>query len=208
MGHASRPIDDLLLHADEQDFVETYYGVPLEQMKVGSLLSDFVNIMAAHGLRCPADFMLLMRAVVTLEGVGRSLDPHFNLAAELAPFVERLVRQRYDPRRVLERVVSDARDVFTAVHDLPLRLGGTLEKLNRNDLRIQLEHRKLDDFVNEFDRSSNRVVVGLITSALIVASALVIRSGAGGVWLSAGTFIASCLFGAWVVWGIMRSGRL
>lgn len=208
MGHISRPIDDLLLHADVQDFVETYYGVPLAQMNVGNLLSDFVNIMASHGLRCPADFMLLIRAVVTLEGVGRSLDPQFNLAAELAPFVERLVRQRYDPRRMLERIVSDARDVFRAVHDLPLRLGGTLEKLNRNDLRIQLEHRKLDDFVNEFDRSSNRVVVGLITSALIVASALVIRSGVGGVWLSAGTFIASCLFGAWVVWGIMRSGRL
>ena len=52
------------------------------------------------------------------------------------------------------------------------------------------------------------VVVGLITSSLIVASALVIRTGAGGYLLSAGTFIVSCLFGAWVVWGIMRSGRL
>ncbi len=206
MGQPSRPIDDLLLHADVQDFVETHYGVPLAQMKIGNMLSNFVNIMAAHGLRCPADFMLLIRAVVTLEGVGRSLDPAFNLAGELAPFVERLVRQRYDPRRLVERIITDARTVFGAVHDLPLRLGGTLEKLNRDDLRIQLEHRKLDDFVNEFDRSSNRVVVGLITAALIVASALVIREGGG--WLSALTFIASCLFGAWVVWGIMRSGRL
>jgi len=206
MGHASRAIDDLLLHADVQDFVETHYGVALAHMKIGNMLSDFVNIMAAHGLRCPADFMLLIRAVVTLEGVGRSLDPAFNLAGELAPFVERLVRQRYDPRRLVERVMTDARTVFGAVHDLPLRLGGTLEKLNRDDLRIQLEHRKLDNFVNEFDRSSNRIVVGLITAALIVASALVIREG--GEWLSALTFIASCLFGAWVVWGIMRSGRL
>jgi ubiquinone biosynthesis protein len=206
MGQASRPIDDLLLHADVQDFVETYYGVSLAHMKIGNMLTDFVNIMANHGLRCPADFMLLIRAVVTLEGVGRSLDPAFNLAGELAPFVERLVRQRYDPRRLVERVMNDARTVFGAVHDLPMRLGGTLEKLNRDDLRIQLEHRKLDDFVNEFDRSSNRIVVGLITASLIVASALVIRTGGG--WLSAITFIISCLFGAWVVWGIMRSGRL
>lgn len=208
MGHPSRPIDDLLLRADVQDFVETYYGVPLEQMNVGNMLNDFVEILANHGLRCPADLMLLIRAVVTLEGVGRSLDPHFNLAGELAPFVEKIVRARYDPRRVVERTMQDAKRVFQAVHDLPQQLGMTLEKLATNDLRIQLEHRKLDNVVNEFDRSSNRIVMGLITSALLVASALIIRADVGGYWLPALVFASSVVLGFWVIWGILRSGRL
>ena len=208
IGKPSRPVDDLLLRADVQDFVETYYGVPLEQMKIGSMLSDFVDILANHGLRCPADLMLLIRAVVTLEGVGRSLDPHFNLAGELAPFVERLVKARYDPRRIMERTIDDAKTVLGAIHDLPLHFGRTLQKLNQDDLRIQLEHRKLDDFVNEFDRSSNRVVVGMITAALIVASALVLRTGTGEWWLPSLVFAASGFLGVWLIWGILRSGRL
>lgn len=208
MGRPSRPIDDMLLRADVQDFIETYYGLSLERMNVGNMLNDFVGVLVDHGLRCPADLMLLIRAVVTLEGVGRSLDPKFNLATEIAPFVERIVRRRYEPQRIMEKTIDDARAVMGALHDLPGQLGRTLSKLATDDLKIQLEHRKLDEFVGEFDRSSNRVVVGLITSSLIVASALVLRSGTTGYWLAALAFLASCLFGAWVVWGIMRSGRL
>jgi ubiquinone biosynthesis protein len=208
MGHPSRPIDEVLLRADVQDFVESYYGVPLEQMNVGNMLNDFVEILANHALRCPADLMLLIRAVVTLEGVGRSLDPHFNLAGELAPFVEKIVRERYDPRRVIERTVRDAKRVFQAVHDLPQQMGATLQKLATDDLKVQLEHRKLDNVVNEFDRSSNRIVMGLITSALLVASALIIRSDVGGYWLPGMVFFSSVVLGFWVIWGILRSGRL
>jgi len=208
MGRPSRPIDDVLLRSDVQDFIETYYGLSLERLNVGGMLNDFISILVTHGLRCPADLMLLIRAVVTLEGVGRSLDPKFNLATEIAPFVEKMVRRRYEPQRIMEKTVDDARAVMGALHDIPGQLGRTLHKLATDDLKIQLEHRKLDDFVHEFDRSSNRIVVGLITSALIVASALVLRSGDTGYWLAALSFLASCLFGAWVVWGIMRSGRL
>ena len=86
------------------------------------------------------------------------------------------------------------------VHDLPQQLGMTLHKLGTDSLKIQLEHRKLGDFVNEFDRSSNRVVMGLITSALLVASALIIRADVGGYWLSGIVFAASVVLGVWVIW--------
>ena len=208
IGKPSRPIDDALLRADVQDFIETYYGVSLERLDVGNMLDDFVDVLVNHGLRCPADFMLLIRAVVTLEGVGRSLDPRFNLAGEIAPFVEKMVRQRYEPRHILDRTLTDARSLASAMYEIPVQMRRTLQKLVSDDLRIHLEHQKLDNVVHEFDRSSNRVVVGLITSALIVASALVLRSGVGGYVIPGLTFLASCLFGTWVVWGIIRSGRL
>lgn len=208
IGRPSKPIDDALLRADVQDFIETYYGVSLERLNVGNMLDDFVDLLVDHGLRCPADFMLLIRAVVTLEGVGRSLDPRFNLAGEIAPFVEKMVRQRYEPRHILDRTMNDARSLASAMYEIPVQMRRTLQKLTSDDLRIHLEHQKLDNVVHEFDRSSNRVVVGLITSSLIVASALVLRAGVGGYIIPGLTFLASCLFGAWVVWGIMRSGRL
>lgn len=209
IGNPAQTVEAAMLRADIQDFIETYYGVPLEQLRIGPLLSDFVNILASHGLRCPADLMLLIRAIVTLEGVGRKLDPEFNLAAELAPFVERVVRQRYDPKRIAERAIADIRELYHATHDLPLHLGKTLQKLSEDDLRIHLEHQGLDKLITEFDRSSNRIVIGMITSAILLASAMVIRVTAGGsLWITVPAFVLSSLLGVWLIIGILRSGRL
>jgi ubiquinone biosynthesis protein len=203
----SRSIDAGLLQSDIRDFVENYYGVPLDRLRVGPMLSDFVAIIGRHGLRCPADLLLLIRAIVTLEGVGRRLDPDFNLANELAPFTERLVRRRYDPRHVADRAWSDVCRLAGTVHDLPHQLHRTLTSLSRSPLPLQIEHRGLDRLITEFDRSSNRIVVGVVTSAILVSSALVLRGG-GSTWINVPAFLLSGLLGVWLIYGIFRSGRL
>ncbi|HLJ11644.1 MAG TPA: AarF/UbiB family protein [Planctomycetaceae bacterium] len=209
IGKPFRPVDRPLLQSDVRDFIESYYGVPLEEMNVGNLLTDFVNILASHGIRYPADLMLLIRAIITLEGVGAELDPNFNLAAHLAPMIERLVRERYNPQRVAGRFIADARMLLGVLHNLPVHVGRTLEKLSQDDLRIHLEHQHLDRLISELDRSSNRVVIGLVMSSLIVASALVIRSaGVAAWWISVPTFVLSSLLGIWLIYGVFRSGRL
>jgi ubiquinone biosynthesis protein len=152
--------------------------------------------------------MLLIRAMVTLEGVGRSLDPQFNLAEHLAPYVARIVKDRYNPRRLISNLISESKTFARLAHDVPLHVGRTLEKLSKDDLKIQLELRSLDHLITELDRSSNRVVIGVIISALIMASALVIRTGAANWWLTIPLFLLPSLLGIWLVFGIFRSGRL
>lgn len=208
LGHAFRPIDERLLRVDVRDFVESYHGVPLERLNVGSLLSDFVGILSNHAIRCPADLMLLIRALVTLEGIGRGLDPQFNMAEFLAPHIEQIVRDRYDPRRVAERFLGESREFLRLAHDVPLQVGKTLEKLSKDDLNISFRHRGLDRLITELDRSSNRLVIGLVVSSLILASALFIMADPGMRWLSILMFVVSSLLGVWLIYGIFRSGRL
>jgi len=202
-------IDQALLHADVRDFIESYYGVPLDQIRIGKLLNDFIAILAGHGLHCPGDLMLLVRACVTLEGIGRKLDPGFNMAEVLSPIVEKLIRDRYRPKQILDRVYTDFVSVFKSVHDLPMHLGRVLQKVGTDDLKIQLEHRGLEHLINEFDRSSNRLVIGMVTSAMVLSTALLIRTTyAQSVWIATPLFILSGLLGIWLIWGILRSGRL
>jgi len=208
IGQPLNDIDKPLLRADVRDFVDTYYGVSLEQLHVGRMLSDFIGILANHGIRCPGDLMLLIRALVTLEGVGRSLDPQFNLAEHLAPYVEKIVKERYNPKRLAARLMSESKTFANLAHDIPLHVGRTLEKLSKDDLKIQLEHRSLDHLITELDRSSNRVVIGVIISALIIASALIIRTGGQPWWLTLPLFLLPSLLGVWLIYGIFRSGRL
>jgi ubiquinone biosynthesis protein len=208
LGQPFGPIDTPLLRADVRDFIENYYGVPLERLKVGRMLTDFVNIMLIHRIRCPADLMLLVRCLVTLEAVGRDLDPQFNLAAELAPFVEHVVSERYSSKRIMDKVSDEARLLAGLARDVPRYIGRSLEKLSKDELRVQFEHTGLDKLITELDRSSNRVVIGLVMASLIVSSALVIRAGYAPLWFSIPIFLLSSLLGIWLIYGVFRSGRL
>jgi len=210
IGKPSSEIDRSLLQADVRDFIESYYGLSLERVRMGKLLSDFVLILSSHSIRYPADLMLLIRAMVTLDGLGRELDPDFNLALHLAPFIKRVIRDRYNPRRMAHRILGDTGRMLETLHEVPMHIERTLQKLNRDEIKIQLEHRNLEYLVTELDRSGNRIVIGLVMSALIVASALIVRTGTAfnSVWITGPVFILSSLLGVWLIYGIFRSGRL
>lgn len=208
LGRPAEPIDQPLLRAEISDFVRSYYGISLERLNVGNMLSDFVAILSRHSIRCPADLMLLIRALVTLEGAGRDLDPHFNLAEHLAPFVAQVVRERYSPQRVIGRMYGEVRSFLRLAHDLPVNIGRSLEKLSRDEVRVHLDHRGLDNLISDIDKSSNRIVISMVVSALLLSSALIIRQGPDKMWLTLLVFLISGLLGLWLVYGIFRSGRL
>jgi len=208
IGQPYREVDHPLLRADVRDFVDNYYGVSLERLSIGNMLSDFVSILANHSIRCPGDLLLLVRALVTLEGVGSELDPQFNMAAHLAPFVEQMLRDRYSPRRIADRVMGESKLFLKLAHDMPLHLGRVLEKLSRDEFKIQMEHQNLDRLGTEIDRSSNRIVISLVMSSLIIASALMIRAIPNWVWFSVPIYVVSSLLGVWLIYGVFRSGRL
>jgi len=208
IGQPFRPIDAPLLRADVRDFVENYYGAPLERLKVGRMLSDFVAVLLNHGIRCPADLMLLIRALVTLEGVGRELDPAFNLAEHMAPFMQKVVAERYNVRRIVDRVFDESRTFAGLARDVPRYIGRSLEKLSKDELKVQFEHTGLDRLMTELDRSSNRVVIGVVVSSLIISSSLALRAGVESFWFIFAFFVLSSFLGLWLIYGVFRSGRL
>lgn len=208
IGNTTQSIDETLLRVDFRDFVEAYYGIPLDRLDVGQMLNDFVQILTNHHIQCPADLMMLIRALVSLEGTGRRIDPEFNLASVLLPFTTRLIRNRYNPRRIASRVIEDVSLLSSTLHDLPLQVSQSLDKLNNDDVHVKLELASLEHFITELDRSGNRIAIGMIISALIMASALVIRGGGANSWISVVVLVLSSLLGVWLVYGIFRSGRL
>ncbi|MEZ6047652.1 MAG: AarF/UbiB family protein [Planctomycetaceae bacterium] len=208
IGEPKGEIDVALLKIDVRDFIDAYYGVPLEKLNVGPMLNDFVLLLATHRLNCPSNLMLLIRAFVTLEGMGRWLDPNFNMATALAPFVTEVVRERYNPVRLGKLFVSESRRLLTIAHQTPYHMTTILKKLSEDELKVKLEHKEVDRLIQEVDRSSNRLAIGMVMSALILASALLIRHGGELSWVSVPVFIMSSLLGLWLIYGVLRSGSL
>ena len=201
------------LRRDLHDFIEDYYDIVLQDIKVGKLLSDFIEILTHHRIHFPADFMLLAKALVIMEGVGRQLDPDFNMIAHMRPYVNRLVFERLSPKNVSSQLSRIFQAYGSLARNLPHDIKEFLNRLNHNQFKIDLEHRGLEKLVTDLDRSSNRVSFALIIGSLIVGSSLVMQIDKGPMVFGfpllglLGYSIAG-LLGLWLAIGILRSGRL
>ena len=208
VGTALGEVDEPALRADVREFLAAHYDQPLARLRVAAVLGDFLTLLSRHRLRLPGDLMLLVRAAVSVEGTGRRLDPDFNLAAQLAPFARKLVRDRLDPKRLAKRFAGEAHELAALAAAAPHQLGRALDKLSRDELRVQLDVAGLDTLVQEVDRVGNRIAISLAMSALILASALLIRSVPESFWFAVPIFLLSSLLGLWLVYGVFRSGSL
>lgn len=96
-------VDEQTLVLEIQAFVDQYHGVPLKQLRLSSMLSDLVAILRQHRLALPSDLTLLVKAFITLEGLGRELDPEFDMAGQALPLLEQTLRAQYTPAAFLKR---------------------------------------------------------------------------------------------------------
>jgi ubiquinone biosynthesis protein len=206
-------IDHQALSRDLSEIVDNYAGVTLNDLALGELSADAISVMARHRLRFPQDLMLLAKALVTIIAVGRQLDPSFQIIEHAKPMLEEALRERMSPAGVAARIGEAGRDVADAIQAIPHDVREILRKARRDRLQIQFVHRNLDFFVQEMDRSSNRLSFAIVIAALIIGSSLIFRSGTGPTLfgypaLGLTGFLTAALLGIWLVIGIMRSGRL
>jgi len=157
--------------------------------------------------------MLLAKALVTMEGVGRQLDPDFNMIVHLRPFMEKMVRERRTPASLSREVSRVALAYGSLAKSLPRDLKEFINRVNRNKFKIDLEHRGLERLIADLDKSSNRLSFSLLIAALIVGSSLIMQTEKGPFLFGfpilgfLGYSIAGFL-GLWLAIAILRSGRL
>lgn len=208
LGQPIGEVDERQFRADYQDFIDSYYGIPLDKFDISRLLTDFVNILATHRIRCPSDLMMLIKALIHLDGVGRTIDPEFNLAEEMIPYLKKVLRNRYQPRQIFDRLCQEVKEVACLTREIPSETLNLLKRFNKDELGIKLNLVGLEHMVSEFDRCSNRIVVGVVVASAILSSSLLVRSGATNDWFSMPMYLLSSLLGVWLIYGIFRSGRL
>jgi ubiquinone biosynthesis protein len=107
------------LEAEIEEFVDQYHGTPLAQLSLGQMLTDVTAILREHSLALPADLALLIKAFISLEGMGRALDPDFHMAQEALPLLRQVVRARYQPKALASRGLQSLQRVFQLAEQLP-----------------------------------------------------------------------------------------
>jgi len=201
------------LRQDVGDLVETYGGMSLGELSIGELLRDGSATMLRHRLQFPPDLLMLMKAFMTIESVGRRLDPNFRLIEHARPIVERVLRERFTPAAIADRVSEIGRETAHAIETLPRDVMEIVRKARTDRLQVQFVHRNLEHFVQEMDRASNRLSFAVVIAALVVGSSLLVQTGTGSRlfgYPAMGVigFLVAAVLGIWLAVGILRSGRL
>jgi ubiquinone biosynthesis protein len=203
-------VDEGRLQTDVGLFVEQYRGVPLKDLRIGQMLGDITGILREHSLVLPADLALMIKAFLTLEGMGRQLDPDFDMASEARPFLQRAMLQRYSPGQLWQRGRRGVGGLLDLAGELPRDLRRLLQAAKRGRLQLRVETEALKGFGDQVNRAANRLTMGIVTAALIIGSSIVMNS-VGGVssrWLLAigvAGFIGAVLCGMWILFAIWRS---
>ncbi len=206
------PIDDDALALEIEIFVEQYRGVPLKELHVGEMLNDAVRILRQHRLSMPPDLALLIKAFISLEGMGRELDPDFDIAGQATPVLERLMRERYAPYEVLKRGWRTAAEALDLAAGLPRDLSRLLRLARRGRLELHVDVHNLRRVGNQLDRAANRLTIGIVIAALIIGSSIVMTVSGGpslfGLpFFGLVGFLGAMIGGVWLLLSIRRANR-
>ena len=200
------------LEAEIEAFVDQYYGVPLAQLSLGGMLSDVTTILREHRLALPSDLALLIKAFITLEGLGRGLDPDFHMAEEALPLLRKVMRAQYRPKVLMQRGWRNLRRMLALVEQLPHDISRLMRNARRGKLNIHLDIAHLRRVGDQLNQAANRISMALVIAALIVGSSIVmtVEGGPTLFGLPAFGFLGFCgaVVGAlWLVRSIRRSNH-
>jgi ubiquinone biosynthesis protein len=208
-GHG---INQAQLETEIEDFVDQYHGTPLAELSLGQMLADVTALLREHHLGLPSDLALLIKAFISLEGMGRGLDPGFHMATEATPMLQDVLRARYEPKALAGRAWKTLRRTLAVAEQLPHDVSRLLRNARRGRLQVNIELAHLKRVGDQIDRAANRLAMALVISALIIGSsiAMTVKGGPtlfGLPLLGSLGFIGAVLGGLWLVRAIWRSSR-
>ncbi|MCK5874335.1 MAG: ABC transporter [Alcanivoracaceae bacterium] len=198
------PVKFEQLTADIEDIITRYYGIALAELDAPALLLDITSLLRNHDLVLPSDIALLIKAIITLEGFGRVLDPSFDVMSEAEPLIKRMVRIRYSPGRLARSLSMRALDMVDKLYAPPPAQGS-----QRGGTGVGIDPRHLERLVGRLERSQYRLVqTGLTVAGILCGSLLLAGRVAPTIWdISVFGLMILLASGTWSIWMMLVARR-
>ena len=200
--------------AELRDLFYRYYGVSLAEIDPIQVIREGFALIYSMNLRLPTRFVLLDKAIATLGSVGIDLYPAFNVFEVARPYARALMFERFTPRRLALRATKESRQLAGIARDLPYQVHDVLQEMRDGQIEVGFVHKGLDEFMHKLDVAFNRLVVALVVAGGLLGSAMIGLLATEGPtivgihFLSVVGFLISGVLGAWLLLGVLRSGRL
>ncbi|MGH3004162.1 MAG: ABC1 kinase family protein [Gaiellaceae bacterium] len=197
-----------------RELYHRYYGASLQEIDPIQVIREAFTLIYSMNLRLPTRFVMLDKAIATLGSVGIELYPDFNVFEIAKPYARALMLERFTPRRVALRARREGWRLTQMAAELPYQVHETLEQVRDGQIEVGFVHKGLDEFMSKLDVLFNRLVIALVVTGGLIGSSLIgifAKSGPHLLGLHVVSVIGfglSTILGAWLLWSVVKSGRL
>ena len=200
------------LQADTEKLIGRYGRLRSSQGMLTEMFDQMMALTLRHRVRMPANFPQLVRALVVTEGVCLTLDPDFDSREAANKIADAILREWLSPARLADEVVRAVREVRRYGMQLPRQISHLFSQTLAGGLRTKVEYVGLERPMHRLDVMVNRIAFAMVVAAIIVSSAVMFSSETVtqiiGTPLSVAYVVIGVLMGGWLVYSILRSGRL
>jgi len=214
LGVRYAPEREQEFRAELRVLFDRYYGTRLSDIDPLQVIREGFQLIYSMNLRLPSRFVMLDKAIATLASVGAEVYPDFNVFDVAKPYARGLLADRFQPRVIAQRARTEALALGSIARELPYQAHDILERMRDGTFQIHLENPGIDQLDEHIDQASNRLSVALVVLGGLLGSSIV------GVFAQEGPqiiglhllsfvgFVVSGAFGLWLMWGVLRHGRL
>jgi ubiquinone biosynthesis protein len=214
LGVRYAPEREQEFRAELRVLFDRYYGTRLSDIDPLQVIREAFQLIYSLNLRLPSRFVMLDKAIATLASVGAEVYPDFNVFDVAKPYARGLLADRYQPRVIAQRARTEALALAAVARELPYQTADVLERMRDGTFQVKMDNPGLDKLDEHIDQASNRLSVALVVLGGLIGSSIVGVFAEEG-WhimglhaLSFLGFVLSGAFGLWLMWGVLRHGRL
>ncbi|MGE5530711.1 MAG: ABC1 kinase family protein [Bacteroidota bacterium] len=182
------------------------------QAGLGNLLDQLLGMVLRHGVRMPPSLAAVAKSLIVAEGICLELDPKFDSQALVRAEVQQLIVQRLTPSRLLSDLIRIVRSTNRYAGLLPRQINQVLQRLQGGGISVRIMHENLDQPLHRLDLMINRIAFALVVSAVIMSSTNLVTSSTNvspiGRWMMVIYLAIGLVLGGWLLFSILRSGRL
>ncbi len=209
---------------DLKEMSEPFYGRSLKTISAKDVYDQVMRLIFKHRIHMPRNLLLLLKTFIQTESLGKILGSDASLLEVTRPYAKKLLQQGYEAQKLLKNIGRDIKDAGSYLRMIPKLSHDIFKGLARGLPRLELEHGGLDQAFKKFESGLNRLTLGLVISASLIAASLILNSSQKLLVfefemfgrhslsvteiLGVSGYIIATFLGLWLVFSIIRSGKL
>ncbi|MFC1504880.1 ABC1 kinase family protein [Thermodesulfobacteriota bacterium] len=208
---------------DLKDMSEPFYGRSLKTVSAKDVYDQVMQLVLKHNIHLPRNYLLLLKTFIQTEALGKILDSDASLLEVTRPYAKDLLKRGYNSQKILKNIGRDTRLFGGYMRLMPKFLYDIVKTTARGKHRLEIRHTAPEGLDIKLEKGVNRITVGMVISASLIAAALVLNAAGNflefniTLWGQSISMTAlfgitgysmATLLGLWLVISILKSGKL
>jgi ubiquinone biosynthesis protein len=161
---------------DMSSVISTYMYANLQDINIKELFNDMTGLISKYNISFKNDYYLFFKAIVTIEGVGKNLDPNFNAVEQIKPIVMDFYKEQFSLKNLFKKVKELPKEIIDFLNYTPSDLKELFKQMKSGKFKVELEHIGLKVMEESIEKSFNRLTVAIIIASTLIGSSLLLHA--------------------------------